>query len=266
MLTTILIVFVLAAVVWCFSKGVSKELWMNSVHTVSEHTKQGANAINVQFQDDFAGLELLEQYMKDTILEELDEIMKLCRVTEPDVAMYFPDIERWEPEEREDQVVRQFLSGTNLGHGMLDSHINSVTGDEVFDIFEEIDLADGTKGYLVKEYRTGEIAQQFTLTFYNHTGFSYLINQEGKIMVRSPHRNSIGTVASQFDMITPKQNDGGKLEVLKESIHERRSGWEKFYYQEDGLVFCYEPLPSNTDGCWCQLYQNWRLSDRRRVF
>ena len=118
----------------------------------------------------------------------------------------------------------------------------------MFNIFVRVFLADGTTAFLVKEYRTKEVADQFTLSFYNSTGFSYLIDQAGNVMVRPRHRNSNKTFSNLFDMISDQGNDPAMVEMFRESIKNRKNGWAKFYDRGIGMVFCYEPL--RTDSGW----------------
>ena len=42
---------VLGTGTWMFVESVSSQLWQNSIHTITESTHQGANALNIQFED-----------------------------------------------------------------------------------------------------------------------------------------------------------------------------------------------------------------------
>ena len=57
------------------------------------------------------------------------------------------------------------LLDTDRGNGIIDPHISSVTGVNVFDLFVGVTLKDGVRGYLVKEYEVDRIVDSFTLSF-----------------------------------------------------------------------------------------------------
>ena len=84
---------------------------------------------------------------------------------------------------------------------MIDPHISSVTGVNVFNLFVKTVLQDGTSGFLVKEYEVGDIVDTFTLSFYQDAGFSYVINQTGDVLIRSPHPKSNKTVQNLFCLL-----------------------------------------------------------------
>ena len=70
-----------------------------------------------------------------------------------------------------------------------------------------VELKDGTAGYLVKEYEVDNIADSFSLSFYNDTGFSYVVHKNGDVLIRSPHINSNKMMKNLFDMLPKAQND-----------------------------------------------------------
>lgn len=115
-------------------------------------------------------------------------MLVLYEAIEPDVTFYLCGEEDGNGENEVDQVVDSFLEEHSLERGIIDSHICSVTGENVFNIYVRGTFADGTEAYLVKEYQSKRIAQQFALSFYNNMGFSYLVNRNGNIMVLFGHR------------------------------------------------------------------------------
>ncbi len=252
----IVLLILLAACGWLFAHGVRRELRMNSIEIIKENTRQGANTVNIQIAKDFAELGRIKKVLAEAGVDGLKETAGLCAMMEPDVIVYLPagqnpnkDIGRlnnaagnFQRAAQLDETICSFLDETEKERGIADSHVNSMTGENVFYIFERTVLADIGTGYLVKEYRAKEFSEQFTLTFYDNTGFSYLVNQTGKIMVRSHHKNSENTISNLYEMISEDENGSDQIKLLKENISENRSGWAEFTDQGDGLIFCYEPL------------------------
>lgn len=242
-LGVVLLILGLSTGVWQFVEGVKAQLWDNSIRTITEGSHQGANALNLQLETGFDVLTRIWQHIENA--KDPAAVLRFYEEVEPDIKLYLAG------QPGNDQVVADLLAENTLSHGLLDAHISSVTGENVFNIFMHGDFADGTEGYLVKEYHSREIAEQFTLSFYDNRGFSYLINRQGDIMVRPGHRNSNKTVANLFDMISAQDNDAELLETFKQSIYEQKSGWARFVYNNTGLVFCYEPLRKDSE--WLQV-------------
>ncbi len=241
-----LLLILLGGGTWLFITEVNDELWNSSVRTITESTHQGVNAINIQLEADF---KLLEGIWKNILSSDLNkEALSLYWENTPDVMLYLKDQKELYEGTRLDRTVDVALSSATADRGLVDTHISSVTGEMVFNIFVRIFLADGTTAFLVKEYRTKEVADQFTLSFYNSNGFSYLVDQAGNVMVRPRHRNSNKTFSNLFDMISDQGNDPAMVEMFRESIKNRKNGWAKFYDRGIGIVFCYEPL--RTDSGW----------------
>ncbi len=299
---------VLAAIlgtgVWSFVRGVSGQLWATSIRTITETTHQGAMTLNLQFEADFDMLEVIRESLDQAGTSQLEDVLKLINVAEPEVMVYLdggnslrpdvkPDQKVWEaleelekqkeaareqtgegagrnaagqgPGENADRNIPGRNAGESTGgnaagqgpgagtaydgfaRGVLDAHISSVTGEHVFNIFVRGVLQSGEEIWLVKEYSTREVAERFTLTFYDKTGFSYLVDRSGEIMVRPAHRNSNKTVSGLFDMLDKEGNEEPVVEDFQASIYDLRTGWARFKAGGEQQVFSYEPLKAGSD-------------------
>ncbi len=241
LLLLVLLMAVLSAGVYAFIAGVSNQLWQASLRTIIESTHQGASALNVQFVQDFKGLQQIWRQLAQAAPEELAETLDWYQAVDSDIQLYQ---DGRQPDANLDTAAADFLTSLSgqQPYGLIPSHISSLTGENVFNMFVQGQLADGGQAYLVKEYRTREIDSQFTLSFYDQNGFSYLVDQSGRIMVRPEHRNSNKTVYNLFDMVAGPNNDPQVLAQFKQSVQQLNTGWAKFNYNGSGLVFCYEPL------------------------
>ena len=221
-----LLVVVLSVGVYGFVTGVSNQLWQASMRTIIESTHQGANALNVQFERDFEDLEQIWRQLAQAEPEAREEMLRYYQAVDPDLRFY--QAKRQQVGDKKATGYLSALSEEQLA-GLVPSHINSLTGENVFNMFVQGRLADGNLAYL-------------TLSFYDQTGFSYLVDQRGNIMVRSEHRNSNKTVYNLFDMVAGPENDPQVLAQFEQSIQQLKTGWARFSYNGTGLVFCYEPL------------------------
>ncbi len=242
----LMIAFVLSTGTWIYVKQVSNQLWSQSISTMTESIRQGVNALNMQLEMDFDELVATGKNISKADESELADIIRLYHEVRMDINIYLEGERLLDKNRKPDQVVVEMLEQTDKELGILDAHNSSVTGENVFNIFCRFALSNGTAACLVKEYRAKEIAAQFTPSFYGHSGFSYLVNRDGAIMVRSRHRNSNKTIQNLFDLIPKEENDEQVIQQLRESILGLKSGWARFYDQGVGLVFCYEPIWSDS--------------------
>lgn len=230
-----------------FVNGVNRQLWIHSIRTMTETIHQGVNSLNIQLEADFDVLEMIKVDIIKGDSSKFEEIMDSYNIVEPDIKLYIRNNIDLDNHIKHDREVCKYLEKSDLERGVLDSHISSLTGERVFNIFERVYFKDEMEAYLVKEYRTKEIAEQFTLTFYDYTGFSYLVNRDGTVMVRSSHKNSNKTLSNIFDLISPQQNELQMIDVFKDSIYKLKTGWAKFNYNGEGMVFCYEGLRADSN-------------------
>lgn len=136
------LILALGMAAWQFVDQVSSQLWMNSIRTITESTHQGANALNIQLEGDFDALDVMWENIVQARPSELKLVLTLYQVVEPDVVLYFRDKGSVRENVKPDQAVSDFLKDTALERGLLDSHISSVTGEDVFDIFVKVFFED----------------------------------------------------------------------------------------------------------------------------
>lgn len=233
-----------------FINGVQKQLWEQSINTILESTRQGCNTLKIQLYDEYEFMETAVKYLNELSAEQEDELEKVLDEyvnVDKGVGLYFTDGKCFPPALQKDENVENLLQKINKDSGIIDPHINSVTGINVFNLFIKVVLKDGTVGYLVKEYEVDNIVDSFSLSFYNNSGFSYVINTQGDVLIRSPHPKSNKTVKNLFDMLPEEVNSADSLEHFVQALENSYSGWSVFTYQGEKTVFCYIPLKLRSD-------------------
>lgn len=244
-------VLVIAAIV--FARDVREQLWKQSVETIMESTQQGCNTLRVQLRDECESLGTFIQYVRQVSSEDrdtLEELLGNYSAVDAGVGLYLSDGSSFPSDFEADETVQEELGklgGEDERNGIIAPHISSVTGINVFDLYVKVTFKDGTTGFLVKEYEIDSIVDTFTVSFYNDTGFSYVINGEGNVLIRPPHPNSNKTVKNLFDMLPKSENDPAMLEEFSQALADGHSGWAVFNYQGEDAVFCYTPLKLQTD-------------------
>lgn len=234
LITITFLIFMLCAGTLLFIREVSTQLWMNSVRTITECTQQGANSLRIQLETDFQTLEAIGQKFEKADSKQFGELLQFLDVIEPDMMLYRPGNGSIREGKELGKTVSEFLGNTSLTRGVLDTHINNVTSEEVFNIFLKSAFADGQEYFLVREYRTKEAGEQFMFSLYDGTGFSYVANEYGIILVRPSNDFGDKNISNFFEAIPD--------EMFKENVQKHRSGWTKFFYDKQSMICAYEPL------------------------
>ena len=166
---------ILSGMTYRFVDDVQEQLWEQSIYTILESTQQGCNTLRVQLEEEYRSLGNIAGYLKMTgQTEALDVLLKNYVRMDQDISLYREGGNCLPSGTQADQTVAEALAGNEKDYGVLDPHISSVTGVNVFDIFVRLTMADGSAGYLVKEYEVGSIVDTFSISFYQDAGFSYV--------------------------------------------------------------------------------------------
>ena len=233
-----------------FIKGVQNQLWEQSINTILESTRQGCNTLKIQIYYEYEFMGTAIKYLNELSSKQEDELERVLNdyvSIDKGVGLYFTNGKSCPSDLQKDETVEDILHNINKDSGIINPHISSVNGMNVFDLFIKVVLKDGTVGYLVKEYEVDSIVDSFSLSFYNNSGFSYIINTQGDVLIRSPHPKSNKTVKNLFDMLPDDVNSADNLEHFVQSLESSCSGWSIFTYQGEKTVFCYTPLNLRSD-------------------
>lgn len=118
--------------------------------------------------------------------QEIGEMLEHSAQSRHGVSLYLPDGTCLSGYGVWDEEAGKQIFGQQRKSGIVNPHISSVTGVNVFNLYIQVLLADGTNAYLVKEYEVDAIVDSFSLSFYDNAGFSYVVNTKGDILIRSP--------------------------------------------------------------------------------
>lgn len=242
---------ILSLIAVLFVQGVRERLWKQSVSTIMESTQQGCNTLKVQLSDEYQSMESVAEYVEKVPADQkemLEDMVGNYGKVDSSVSLYLSDGSGYPFDMQMDEEVMKAVADTDSGKGIINPHISSVTGINVFDLFVKVNLQDGTEGYLIKEYEIDSIVDTFSLSFYNDAGFSYVIDGDGDVLIRPPHPNSNKTVKNLFDMLRKSENDPASLDKFSQALKDEGTGWAVFDYKGEETVFCYTPL---------QLESNW---------
>lgn len=249
-LMAILIAVALSLLTFIFIKDVKTQLWQQSVNNLMETIKSGSNTLRLQLNHDYTSMEVIAEQIKTISIDEtkqLSDILSYYRKLESSASLYLEDGSCIPSKKNKDEEAEKILLKTDKKQGIINPHISTATGVNVFNLFMEVTLQDKTKGYLVREYEINNIVDNFSLSFYNDAGFSYVINTKGDVLIRPPHPNSNKTVKNLFDMLPASQNDSAILKQFSKALEELSTGWAVFTYGKKEMFFCYTPIIQQSD-------------------
>lgn len=247
-ITAVLVGSILGCMTYLFMNTVRKELWQQSVYAILDSTQQGCNALKVQLEAEYEALGRIADYLEQAHpSESSDRLLQNYAQVDEGVGLYLAD-GRFHPSGAQaDEHVTQALGEMSQPYGILDPHISSATGVNVFDLYLRLEMADASIGYLVKEYEVASIVDSFSLSFYRDAGFSYVVDADGNVLIRPPHPGSNKTVQNLFDILREAPNDPDVTQQFTDALASAKTGWAVFSYQGEQTVFCYIPLGMGTD-------------------
>ncbi len=230
--------------------GVRDALWTKAVTDILEVTAQGRHALDTYLEKDQETLHLLAQKLEKERSGDGQALRADLALFSADGASYFcadlthgmaatADLAGYPLAAAELQAF-QALEGQGVRKPFLDGY----AGVRTFGIYARFTFADGAAGYVQKSQPLAELAERFSLSFYNDTGFSYVVDQDGEILIRSQHRNSNRTFQNLFDIIDLQGNDAQAVASFRSALAEGKRGVARFRYQKEDYVFCYVPMES----------------------
>lgn len=248
----VLLVLSMAAILtggFYYIRNVQHSLWLKSVTDILEVTAQGRHALDTYIEKDLELLHWLAAELSQLDPGDGDALQnRLMQSNGTQAASQCVDLSsgllysdhadaplKLEPDKREALLAMQ-------DSGVLEPFLDIHTGVRMIGYYERFVWADGTEGLASRTQPLAGVAERFSLSFYNNTGFSYVVNREGDILIRSQHRNSNRTFHNLYDIIDLQGNDEEAVRTFSEAMLEGKRGVARFRYQKEDYVFCYVPL------------------------
>ncbi len=248
----VLLVLSMAAILtggFYYIANVRHSLWLKSVTDILEVTAQGRHALDTYIEKDLELLHWLAVELSqvdpgdpDALQSKLwhsDSTQTTSQCVDLSAGLLYSDHAE-APLKLDPDQLEAFLDVQNTG--MLEPFLDIHTGVWMIGYYERFVWPDGTEGVANRTQPLAEVAERFSLSFYNNTGFSYVVNREGDILIRSQHRNSNRTFHNLYDIIDLQGNDEDEVRTFREAMQEGKRGVARFRYQKEDYVFCYVPL------------------------
>ena len=237
-----------------FILSVRTSLWTKSVTDVLEVTAQGRHALDTYLEKDLETIHILADELADSAgtyavaiqnkinFPHEDDTTYLCvELASQTVYTNFTSIGN--PVGEEDLA---FLAGL-VGSGIREPFFDGYTGVRKIAVYERFVFADGSPGFVQKTQTLESVSERFSLSFYDNSGFSYVVNRTGDVLMRSLHRNSNRTFQNLFDIIDAQGNDEAVVQSFREALAADKRGVASFRYDGEDYAFCYVPMEAPED-------------------
>lgn len=233
-----------------FMHSVQQSLWDNSVKNIMESTARGANVLQRGYVKDLEMLRMLASELEQGKSSDSGRIRSKLKTFLSDTgnlsALIFEDGTGYVDSGLAVTLTHQEMEtfkGLHESSGLLFPHRNRGTGRRTFTIYTVVDFPDGRKAYLFKGYNVETLYATYAMSFYNNTGFSYVVAPDGNIAMRSVHPASNKTFSNLFDLISQSENNPDVVESFRNSLKNGKIGIAVFSNRHEEFVFCYVPMP-----------------------
>ena len=125
--------------------------------------------------------------------------------------------------------------------GILPVHISNSTGLRVLDIYVRGKDKQGHDFYVLKEFDIRDMAKEFLPSFHDGQGFSYVVDKEGRILLRQNHPNSNKTMQNFFDTVD-KDSSSKVKDHLLHALANNENGWTEVKLNGEENLLCYATM------------------------
>lgn len=254
-LITLLFLGVLVAGSVIYIRDVQRTLWEDMVSQVLETTAQGGKTLETKFANEskiVAGLADALSRCDSSDTDAINDILMDFSFDNSDdfIVMNLRD-NMFYTNHDEDAGALSSSQLENISAygeaGITEPFFNPRTGINDIGLYRRFKFADGTPAIVRKGDHVNDLEESYTLTFYNESGFSYVINSAGDIVIRSSHRNSNRTFNNFIDVLKLNNNSAKAVDTFAKAIASGTQGAMKLNLNDGKYILAFAPL-TGTDG------------------
>lgn len=250
------VAFVAAVIVagFIYLGFIEDSLWKSTVDDVIEITDQSAHAFEVCLDKDLKKLDILVSVLKPVASTDTAAIIDHCAyfnkaqnvygVINLDTGYLYTGTES-EGLRLPDSVVASYRSFPD--RGVREPYVGDYTGLKMIGYFQRIDFADGVPALVYEGAPVSTVSEQFTMAFFDGTGFSYIVNEDGDVLVRPVSRHSNDVQSNIVEAVRTGGNTESSVAALTDSLAEHHSGVVRMKLDGRDCVMAFVPV-ENTDG------------------
>lgn len=252
-LEVLVVVFLLAGGKY-YINSMEESLWQQSVSDVLEVTAQGSHVLEVYIEKDMAlldsiaaGLSQLESGDKAAaagLLELLGGVdAELAVVDFEHGLLYSGETGQWAVVSPKQLAEYEGFAD----RGVRKPYFSETTGQDTLGYSERFSFADGTEGMLLLGRPLSEVMAECSLSFYGDTGFSYVVNWRGDILIRPLHKSDSRSFGNLFQELEAAENSIEELETFYTNLLEKNSSVARLMLDGEKYIFAYVSI-QGTEG------------------
>lgn len=234
-----------------FLERMKNALWNQLVNDLTEITYQGGHAFETFSRHESESVELIARDLSKAESFDGDGVNEIFKTDGNGLyALISANGERVRLASGEEMtltaaeasaVLKQFPAD----EGITSPYLNYYTGKPTIGHYKKFTFKDGTAAIVRKGQSLDYLREEFSLSFYNETGFSYIIGESGEILIRSTHKNSNRTATDIEELLL--QSGSGKEEIaqVKKLMEEGKRGALRLNFASgEERVLAFSPLKS----------------------
>lgn len=252
----ILIVFCVLFVLWgChfYLASVQKSLINQSIASVMTVTQQQEQAFDNFLSRDMVRIHSFATYFSQTDSRDVEEIQdKLTAFGDVEAVYSVINLQNGNfYNNKTDNIYRmtadQLWDYQRLsGRGVRNSYLGLYTGTNMFGYYERFAFADGVEGLFQKSYNNAQVCDEFSLSFYDDQGFSYVVTDKGEILMRSQNGSTgfygHNNFTNIFDIVDFSHDNEEYIQSFRQALANRESGTFQFHGEYDIYIYTFVPL------------------------
>ena len=133
------------------------------------------------------------------------------------------------------------------GSGVRSSYESLFSQELMFGYYETFHFPNGHKGIIQLSYEVEKFTETFSLSFYNGEGLTYVVNQDGDILLRSAGMMGDHLYTNIFEIINGTRVDEDDIDRFTQSMSSRESGTLTFQGQRGTYIYAYVPIQAVDD-------------------
>ena len=233
-----------------------KALWNQLILDLTEVTYQGGHAFETyasQEQEIVAKLaEDMSQYNSDD--EEVSALLKFYTLDDGLLSLITYNENGGKlflsgQDEIEETPLTKAETGElikDYGDDGIATYLNFYTGQLTLGHYKKFTFKDGKTAVIRKGQLMDYLRQEFSLSFYNETGFSYVLDDGGDILIRPPHKNSNRTAINLSDLLYQNGATDSEIAELERIMQDGNRGALRLNSEDRVLAF----VPLESVGCY----------------
>lgn len=237
------------AISWCYIKWNTTSYEKEATNAVSEAIVQASAAIGHLVNGDLTMLDTIADTIPKFSQSDWTEIKnylthfekkyQFVRISVDDLAgtAYASDGTVFNVADEEGYA--KALQGiSNISNPFIDK----ISGNEIITYYSPIKVNDEIKGVLSASRYTENLYDYLGTSFFNGKGYLHIMNQQGEVILQSPHLVKEKFITNIFDALSNDDNNEDEIESFKDAVRTGKSGIVMYTFNGTSKLIGYAPI------------------------